>query len=516
MFEAAEVGRKINKEDFKKQVPELRADLLQAQFALSQTKTPVMIIISGIDGAGRGDVVNALNEWMDPRGLETIAIEAPTDEERARPHFWRYWRQLPARGRIGIFFGGWYVDPIQDTAYGVLDQAQMEEALIQIRRFENMLVDDGALILKYWLHLPQDEQHKRLQKLAEDPYTRRSVSDRDWQHAKLYEQFTRAAERAIRHTDSGESPWHIIESTDARYRDLTVAQSVLAHLNQVIARHQQQQNAAATDNPPPPSVPSDFNQSGQLRTVLDTVDLGQTVTAKEYRKTLTAYQGKLHRLAWEAQRQQRSTLIVFEGWDAAGKGGAIRRMTQVMDARLYRVISTAAPTDEERAHHYLWRFWRHIPRAGQVTIYDRSWYGRVLVERVEGFAKENEWKRAYLEINGFEENLAKHGIIVLKFWIHLDQEEQLKRFKEREQVPYKQHKITEEDWRNREKWDDYVTAIDDMVARTSTEFAPWTLVAGNDKRFARLQVLKTVCDRLEAELKVKLEENPKKVKKNKE
>ncbi len=513
MFEAAEVGRKITKEAFKKQVPKLREQLLQAQFALSKTNTPVIIIISGVDAAGRGEVVNALNEWMDPRGLETIAIDTPTDEEQARPYFWRYWRQLPARGRIGIFFGGWYVDPIQDMAYGQLEPAQMDEALIQIRRFESLLVEDGALILKYWLHLSKDEQCKRLHKLSEDPHTRRSVSDRDWQHAELYDAFTHAAERAIRHTDSGDSPWHIIESTNTRYRDLTVAQSVLENLNHVIAkyeaREQLRQQGEILATAATPSVPSDFNLGNQTRTVLDTVDLTQTVSAKDYRKALTTYQGKLHRLAWEASRQKRSTLIVFEGWDAAGKGGSIRRMTQAMDARLYRVISTAAPTDEERAHHYLWRFWRHIPRAGMVTVYDRTWYGRVLVERVEGFANESEWKRAYLEINNFEENLAKHGIIVLKFWLHLDQEEQLRRFKEREQIPYKRHKITEEDWRNREKWDEYVTAIDDMVARTSTEFAPWTLIAGNDKRFARLQVLETVCQRLEAELGVTEEELPK-------
>ncbi len=498
MFEAAEVGRKISKALYKTQVPELRAQLLQAQFALSQTKTPVIIIISGVDGAGRGDVVNALNEWLDPRGIETIAIDTPTDEERSRPYFWRYWRQLPARGRIGIFFGGWYVDPIQSLAYGDIEPTQMDEMLIQIRRFETLLVEDGALILKYWLHLPKNEQQRRLQKLADDPDTRRSVSERDWKHVNLYEAFMHAAERAIRHTDSGNAPWQMVESTNARYRDLTVAQSVLANLNQVLA--QQQADEFSRKNRPPTAAISNFNAGEKTRTVLDRVDLNQTISEKDYEKQLKRYQGQLHRLVWEAHRQARSTLLVLEGWDAAGKGGCIRRMTQAMDARLYQVISTAAPTDEERNHHYLWRFWRHVPRAGRVTIYDRSWYGRVLVERVEEFATEMEWKRAYLEINSFEENLAKHGVIVLKFWLHIDPDEQLKRFQERETIPYKRHKITEEDWRNRDRWEDYVMAIDDMVARTSTEFAPWILVSGNDKRFARLQVLQTVCLHLEKEL----------------
>ena len=171
-----------------------------------------------------------------------------------------------------------------------------------------------------------------------------------------------------------------------------------------------------------------------------------------------------------------------------------------MDARLYRVVPIAAPTDEERAHQYLWRFWRHIPRAGRVTIFDRSWYGRVLVERVEGFARPDEWQRAYLEINDFEDQLVAHGTMVTKFWLHISKEEQLRRFKERQKTAFKQYKITDEDWRNRERWDAYEAAINEMAVRTGRRDAPWVLVAGNDKRFARLQILETVCDRLEQTL----------------
>ena len=481
MFETAELNQKIDKKDYKKQLPELRAALLQAQFAL--TNTPVIIIISGVDAAGRGDVVNALNEWLDTRGLETIALDSLTDEERERPDYWRFWRQLPARGRISIFFGGWYVDPIVHSAYKKTDIAL--DVLTQIRRFETMLVEDGALILKFWLHLSKEEQHKRLKKLEKNPNTKRSVSKRDWKHAKLYDQFVKAAEQAIRHTDSGEAPWLLVEATNWRYCHLTVARTLLESLRQ----HQAPKN----------SVIAQSVASESALTILNTVDLTQSIP--DYRKELEIYQGKLHRLTWAASEQKRSTIIVFEGWDAGGKGGAIRRMTQAMDARLCRVISTAAPSDEERAHHYLWRFWRQIPRSGRVTIYDRSWYGRVLVERVEAFAKQAEWQRSYLEINDFEEQLVKHRSIVIKFWIHISKEEQLRRFQEREQIPYKKHKITDEDWRNREKWDDYTIAVNEMVARTSTHFAPWTMVAGDDKHFARIQVLKTVCERLENALK---------------
>ncbi len=489
MFETAELGQKIDPKDYKNQLPDLRAELLQAQFALSKTNTPVIIIISGIDAAGRGDTVNALNAWLDTRGLQTIALDSLTDEERERPYYWRFWRQLPAAGRIGIFFGGWYVDPILQSAYKKMETAQVHEALTHIRRFETMLVQDGALILKFWLHLSKHEQHKRLKKLEQNENTKRSVSKQDWKKAKLYNEFVKAAEQAIRYTDSGDAPWILVEATDWRYRNLTVARTLLETLRKYL-------DAPPTAENHPPIVTPALNSTS----ILDTVDLTQSLTKKSYHEKLETYQGKLHRLAWEAYQKQCSTIIVFEGWDAAGKGGAIRRMTQAMDARLYRVNSIAAPTDEERAHHYLWRFWRQISRAGRVTIYDRSWYGRVLVERVEHFATEKEWQRAYLEINDFEEQLVQHGSIVIKFWVHISKDEQLRRFKEREKIPYKQHKITEEDWRNREKWNDYTIAVNEMVTRTSTNFAPWTLVAGEDKHFARVQVLKTVCERLEAGL----------------
>jgi polyphosphate kinase 2 (PPK2 family) len=220
------------------------------------------------------------------------------------------------------------------------------------------------------------------------------------------------------------------------------------------------------------------------------------LTDSKYKKLLEKYQVRLNLLAREAKERRRSAILLFEGWDAAGKGGIIRRATAAMDARDYQVIPIAAPTDEERAHHYLWRFWRHIPRAGRVTIFDRTWYGRVLVERVEGFATEAEWRRAYSEIVDFEQQLHEHGILLLKFWAHIDMDEQLRRFEERQSTPHKHYKITDEDLRNREKWHDYELAANEMLDRTWTEFAPWHLIEANDKKFARIKVLKIICDRL--------------------
>ena len=235
-------------------------------------------------------------------------------------------------------------------------------------------------------------------------------------------------------------------------------------------------------------------------TVLDSVDLTQRLGRARYKDRLDKLQDRLQDLGWQAYLEKRSVVALFEGWDAAGKGSAIRRVTRAIDPRLFRLVQIAAPTDEERAHHYLWRFWRQLQRDGRCTFFDRSWYGRVLVERVEGFASPAEWRRAYGEINQFEEQLADHGIIVMKFWLHISPEEQERRFRLREQTPHKQHKLTEDDWRNRDRWHDYEIAVDQMVSHTSTRNAPWTLVSGNDKRYARVQILETFCETIEEAL----------------
>lgn len=495
MFEVAELGRTMSKEEYDAKVPKMRAELLNAHFALKGQKFPVIVIISGADGAGKGEVVHRLNEWLDPRGVETHAFWRASDEERERPPYWRFWRALPGRGRIGILFGSWYSEPIIRRVYGEIKGSQFDTALDRIAAFEKMLTDDGALLVKLWMHLPKKAQRKTLKKL--DKIGRATATD--WEHFKLYDRFRKVSERALRHTDCGAAPWHIIEATDRRYREFTVG----TILRDAILRrlHEDAKKAAARKAIAKVAAPFLIGTTrDKADSILDHVDLKQKLADAQYRKALEEQQARLSRLAWAAHAKKRSMVMVFEGWDAAGKGSAIRRVTQAMDPRLYRVIGIAAPTDEERAQHYLWRFWRHLPRAGFTTIFDRSWYGRVLVERVEGFASVTDWSRAFQEINDFEEQLAEHGVVVNKFWVHISKDEQLRRFKERQKVAYKQYKITEEDWRNRKKWDDYVAAINDMVARCSTEYAPWTIVAGNDKKFARIQILTTICERLEQAL----------------
>ena len=495
MLEVAELGHKVSKEEYQQEVSELRTRLLQAQVELGEADFPLIILISGMDGAGKGETINLLNEWLDPRHIRTAAFDKPTDEEKQRPRFWRFWRSLPSKGRMALYVGSWYSEPIAKRFHDKISQAELDTELVRINTFERELVADGALIIKFWLHLSKEEQSKQLHKLESNPDTRWRVTKKDHKHLRLYEKFRPVAEHVLRITSTGEAPWEIVEGFDKRYRSLTIGQIILDKLTERLARKPSQSTSmgvlAKTMTKP---------VADDEVTVLNSLDLSLTLTSKEYKKELAKQQERLSRLTRKAVHEGLSSIVVLEGWDAAGKGGLVRRLVPAMDARHYHIIPIAAPTDEEKAHHYLWRFWRHISRAGDVTIYDRSWYGRVLVERVEELATPEEWMRAYAEINDFEAQLVEHGIVLTKFWIHITPDEQMRRFRAREETPFKNYKLTDEDFRNRQKWSLYETAVDDMVERTSTEFAPWILVEGNDKHYARIKALRVLCDRLEGVL----------------
>ncbi len=501
MFEAAQLGHTIDKDTYHKALPALRAALLDAQYDLKENgKIPVVVLISGQDGAGKGETINVLYEWMDPRYISTLAFSAPTDEERERPFMWRYWRALPPKGRIGIFAGSWYSGPIHDRLESKMSKAALDQRLEEINRFEAMLVNEGALVLKFWFHLTKDGQKKRLKALEKDSRTAWRVTQWNWDRLKTYDKLQDVAGHVLRMTNTAWAPWTIVEGTDDRYRSLTVANILLDALKHRLAGSGQAMTPVVAVTPVTPVVQS-LRLNLDQRDVLSELDLTHKLAKKAFEDELARWQSRLSELVRDPRFKKRSLICVFEGSDAAGKGGSIRRVASALDARDYQIVPIAAPSEEERAQPYLWRFWRHVPKQERVTIFDRSWYGRVLVERVEGFCAETDWQRAYAEINDFEHELQKDGAIVIKFWLQISRDEQLKRFKEREKIDFKRFKITEEDWRNREKWEAYHAAVCDMVERTSTGSAPWTLVEANDKNYARAKVLRTICEQIEAAYK---------------
>jgi len=491
MFETAEIGHRIDKAGYEQEEPLLRVRLLNLQYALLRAKKfPVIIIIGGVDGAGKGETLHILHTWMDPRNILTTAFGEPSDEERDRPRMWRYWRALPPKGRIGILFGAWHTGPIQDRVMGSSDDADLFRATQRIVNHERMLVDEGALLLKFWFHLSKKAQKKRLHALEKDPQTRWRITETDWERFKHYDKFRAVSERALRDTSTGHAPWTIVDGTDPHFRYITVGRAIADALERRLA----DDTVPPVQPVPPPEPPADG------RTLLSALDYSQKLDHKDYEKALEHEQGRLSLLTRHKKFTTRSVIAVFEGVDAAGKGGAIRRLVSGLDARRYSVIPIAAPTEEERAQPYLWRFWRHLPRLGRVTVFDRSWYGRVLVERVEGFCAEAEWMRAYGEINDFEEQLTEAGAILVKFWMTVTPAEQLARFQAREKSPFKNFKITPKDWRNREKAPLYDRAICDMIDQTNTRHAPWTIVPANDKHFARITVFQTVSCAIEEAL----------------
>jgi polyphosphate:AMP phosphotransferase len=506
MFETAELGREISRTTYDRRIPQLRESLLIAQNRLRNADFQVIVVFAGVDGAGKGESVNLLNQWLDPRWIRNCAFDEPTQDELERPEYWRFWRALPNRGHIGILSSTWYSRPLTDRVFNIDDEARFESRLDEILAFEHTLADDGALFVKFWLHLGRDAQEKRFRKLSSDPLNSWRVTETDWEHWRRFDDFVKVGGRIINRTSTGIAPWHIIEGWDEYYRGLRVGELLLSALEDRLDRwdEEKSRNGASKKKEVPEKGKDKTgaitkNRRAQI-SVLSRLDRNTKLTKSDYREQLVIHQGRLNGLQRQMREVGATAVIAFEGWDAAGKGGAIRRVTTALDSRSVHVHPVAAPTDEELAQHYLWRFWRHVPRSGHIAIFDRSWYGRVLVERVEGFASEDEWRRAYAEINAFEEQLVHHGTVLLKFFVHIDPDEQKKRFKERLKVPYKRHKLTDEDLRNRERWHDYESAVHDMVEQTSTGTAPWVLVEGNDKRHSRIKVLKAICERLEEKI----------------
>ncbi len=489
-------GTRVSKKDYDARTAQLRERLVQLQVELKARPFQVLFILAGVAGSGRGEVLNTLGSWLDPRGVETFSFEQATDEERARPFLWRFWRSLPPQGKIGIYAGSWYTETLAEEARSKKELDTLNHDLERIRSFEKAMVDNDTLIIKVWLNLSKQAQRARFKKYEADENTAWRVTADDWRHHRIYDRLERTAVHILQATQAPGAPWTVVEAEDERARNLAVGELLADRL--VAHRAKLARLALTRPKSVPDPRPKPIRALGVRR--LTGLPLNQVMTAEDYEEKRDKWLSRLNAAVVAAKTAGRAITFVFEGWDAAGKGGAIRRLTSAIDVRDYRVYSIAKPTEEEKSHHYLWRFWRHVPRDAQIAIYDRSWYGRVLVERLEGFCRPDEYRRAFAEINDFERQLTERGQIVVKFWLHISREEQLARFRAREGTAFKNHKINAEDWRNRRKWHGYEIAVGDMLALTDTATAPWHLIPANDKRFARLEVLRTACRAIQAAL----------------
>lgn len=489
LFAAAEVGNAVDKEDYDKQIADLRVELLNQQYDLRDREFSVVVLIAGDDRPGAVEVLRTMHDWMDARYLMNhVAFSSDHTEDSERPVLARYWRRLPPAGRIGLFLGGWPSSTLRTALEENHDRVTYDVALHHLAQFEKSLVDDDTVVLKFWLHLPRAVLQERIQAARKDPQKYWDFAQHDWE---VFEHDGRAfdlIEQMVLRTDSIEAPWHIIESTDACYRNLTIGHAIAKAVGTRLAQ------------PAPERQGFPFEGEINGQSLLEQVDLSASLDADSYTSQLTSLQARLNQLAYAANAANISCVVVFEGVDAAGKGGAIRRLVKALPIQHVRVIPIGAPNEAERARHYLWRFWTRVPKPGKTVVFDRSWYGRVLIERVEGLISPSTWQRAYAEINEFEATLVDNDILLAKFWLQISEDEQLKRFEARANTPYKKYKLTADDFRSRENWQAYQIAAHDMVARTSTSYAPWTLVGANNKRHARIEVLKTVVALLENRL----------------
>ena len=510
MLEKVDLSKKLSKEEYKEKMSQLENKIGQLQRECKALKIPIMIVFEGFGAAGKGLQIGKLIQSMDPRGFRVFPIKNETEEERMHPFLWRFWTKTPEKGRMAIYDGSWYRRVLIDRFEKRTKEKELPEAFHSINSFEEQLTDDGTLIIKLFLDISKKEQKKRFEKLQKNKETAWRVTQGDLERNAKYNEYAAMMEDMLFKTDTDYAPWTIIEATDRRFATVKIYTTVIKAMADQIEKLARQKKKDTADQ----EMEDHMNVSEVAReadkelkelqvSILSKADLSLKYSREEYEEKLDKLQKKIEKLHGELYRRRIPVVLGFEGWDAGGKGGAIKRLTAKMDARGYAVNPTASPNDIEKAHHYLWRFWRAMPKAGHIAIFDRTWYGRVMVERIEGFCTKEEWKRAYKEINDMEKDLCDAGAIVIKFWMHIDKDEQERRFRERQENPEKQWKITDEDWRNREKWDLYEDAVNEMLLRTSTDYAPWVVVEGNDKYYARIKVLKTVVDAIEDRLKEK-------------
>ena len=500
MLEKLDLTKKMGKEEYKEKMEHLEKSLGKLQRRCKELNIPVMIAFEGFGAAGKGLQIGKLIQALDPRGFRVYAVKSETEEEKLHPFLWRFWTKLPEKGRIAIYDTSWYTRVLKDRFDKRVKKPELADAYESILSFEDQLTEDGMVIIKLFLAIDKKEQKKRFDRLLASRDTAWRVTKGDLRRNEKFDKYQEMNEEMLARTDTEKAPWHIVEAVDRRFATVkiySIVEEMLARQIEKVEGSLADDRAGRDEGPG-----TDAAETKELmESILGKVDLSLSCGREEYERELKVLQNRIRELHGELYRRRIPVVLGFEGWDAGGKGGAIKRLTAKMDPRGYVVHPTASPNAVERQYHYLWRFWKDMPKAGHITIFDRTWYGRVMVERIEGFCTKSEWRRAYREINDMERTLTREGVIVLKFWMQIDKDEQERRFRERQENPEKQWKITEEDWRNREKWDQYEVAVNEMLIRTSTANAPWIVVEGNDKYYARLKVLRTVVEAIEERIK---------------
>jgi AMP-polyphosphate phosphotransferase len=489
VLDKLDLDKSMGDKEFSKKMDLLKPRLGAMQRKARETGRPVMVVFEGWDSTCMSRIVNDYIRCLDPRGFELHPIYEPTEEELDHPFMWRFLVRTPERGRMAIFDQSWYSRTLEERLRGK-DNAVPLRSLEEISAFERQMAADGCTIIKFFLHMSRKEHRKREDKAHKGGVKRCVLAREALDHHREYETFLPIVEGMLERTSRPFAPWTVVEAEDDNFALCKVIEHSINVLEKVTADNSIEPTALAPKADRYPAKPLSLKD----------IDLSVSEDPDEYRDKLKKYQEKVAELQCRLATKKIPMIIALEGWDAAGKGGDILRLTDNLDPRGYRVVPIAAPNDIELAHHYLWRFHTQFPRNGHIAIFDRTWYGRVLVERVEGYSKPEVWGRAYTEINEMEEMLADSGAALVKIWLQIDKETQLKRFNERGTDEDKMWKITPDDWRNREKWDQYELAVEEMLMRTSTKKAPWTVVESNDKYYSRIKFLKTVIEAAERRL----------------
>ncbi len=484
---------KLSDEELSEHLEKARAELAVRQMMVKEAGLPVLVVFDGWGAAGKGSVLGRVIKNMDPRFFKVETLTEPTSEETRRPFLYRYFVRIPKAGSFSFFDGSWMGEVTQHYLQGDVGKKEYKEHLTSIKRFERTLNDNGYLVVKFFFHISEKIQKKRLKELEKNEHTKWRVSKKDLWQNKHYDECLDVFDEYIEATNQFVAPWYFVDSSEKKWAELQVTEILISSIDTALANAKSKQNAPLLQNTfPLKNTPK-----------LSEIKLDKTITDEEYKKELDALQKRLRELHNKLYHKRIPVIIAYEGWDAAGKGGNIKRIAGALDPRGYEVHPIASPEPAEKARHYLWRFWNRLPKDGHIAIFDRTWYGRVMVERLEGFCSENDWQRAYNEINEFEKELVDWDAVVIKFWVQIDKDTQLARFTDRQNTPEKQWKITDEDWRNREKWDLYEEAVDEMIQKTSTKFAPWYILESNDKKYARIKALKIVIKAIEKKLESK-------------